>query len=199
MTRSSLRCLALFVSCTLTSAGLAAEPTAAPTAEQLEFFEAKIRPVLVKHCYECHSTKLAQPRGGLRLDDREAVLKGGDSGPAIVVGDLKKSFLIEALKYEGLEMPPKGVALSPAVMASYAAKYDLTLDAPHLFSVYVKDGALYGMMDAQALGKLIPLGNDTFAAGPNSDLRLIFTMLNGKPTKMTLRQNGKDTDAPVHP
>ena len=98
-----------------------------------------------------------------------------------------------------LEMPPKGVTLSPAVMASYAAKYDLTLDAPHLFSVYVKDGALYGMMDAQALGKLIPLGNDTFAAGPNSDLRLIFTMLNGKPTKMTLRQNGKDTDAPVHP
>ncbi len=118
MTRLPLRCLALLVFGLLTNAGLAAEPSAAPTAEQLEFFEAKIRPVLIKHCYECHSTKLAQPRGGLRLDDREAVLKGGDSGPAIVVGDLKKSSLLEALKYEGLEMPPKG-KLPPAVIADF--------------------------------------------------------------------------------
>lgn len=98
-----------------------------------------------------------------------------------------------------LEMPPKSVTLDPAVMATYVAKYDLTLDAPHLFSVYVKDDALCGVMEGQSPAKLIPLGNDTFGVAFDSEVRLIFTMVNGKPTKMTLRQNGKDIDAPVHP
>ncbi len=119
MMRHALRCVAFVIFCALANTGLnAAEPSLAPTAEQLEFFEAKIRPVLVKHCYECHSTKLAAPRGGLRLDDREAVLKGGDSGPAIVAGDLKKSSLLEALRYEAIEMPPKG-KLPAAVIADF--------------------------------------------------------------------------------
>ena len=119
MMRHALRCTAFVLFCALTNAGLnAAEPSLAPTAEQLEFFEAKIRPVLVKHCYECHSTKLAAPRGGLRLDDREAVLKGGDSGPIIVAGDLKKSPLLAALRYEEFEMPPKG-KLPAAVIADF--------------------------------------------------------------------------------
>ncbi len=117
--RHVLRCVAFVIFCAVTTAVLnAAEASLAPTAEQLEFFEAKIRPVLVKHCYECHSTKLAAPRGGLRLDDREAVLKGGDSGPIIVAGDLKKSPLLEALKYESLEMPPKG-KLPAVVIADF--------------------------------------------------------------------------------
>ena len=119
MMRHALRCTAFVIFCALTNAGLnAAEPSLAPTAEQLEFFEAKIRPVLVKHCYECHSTKLAAPRGGLRLDDREAMLKGGDSGPIIVAGDLKKSPLLTALRYEEVEMPPKG-KLPAAVIADF--------------------------------------------------------------------------------
>jgi len=119
MMRHALRCTAFVISCALTNAGLnAAEPNAAPTAEQLEFFEAKIRPVLVKHCYECHSSKLAAPRGGLRLDDRDGVLKGGDSGPIIVAGDLKKSSLLAALRYEEAEMPPKG-KLPAAVIADF--------------------------------------------------------------------------------
>ncbi len=119
MMRHALRCLAFVIFCAMTSAVLnAAEPNLAPTAEQLEFFEAKIRPVLVKHCYECHSAKLAAPRGGLRLDDREALLKGGDSGPVIVAGDLKKSPLLTALRYEDVEMPPKG-KLPAAVIADF--------------------------------------------------------------------------------
>lgn len=119
MMRHALRCTAFVIFCALTTAGLnAAEPNSAPTAEQLEFFEAKIRPVLVKHCYECHSSKLAAPRGGLRLDDREGVLKGGDSGPIIVAGDLKKSSLLAALRYEEAEMPPKG-KLPAAVIADF--------------------------------------------------------------------------------
>src|SRR5205809_981410 len=59
-----------------------------------EFFEAKVRPVLSTNCYDCHTD---QQYGGLRLDSREALLKGGSSGPAIVPGDADKSLLIQAV------------------------------------------------------------------------------------------------------
>lgn len=81
---------------------------AAPTKEQLDFFESKIRPVLVEHCYKCHAPEAKIIKGGLRLDHREGLLKGGDTGAAIVPGQPAKSLLVKALKYDGLEMPPKG-------------------------------------------------------------------------------------------
>ncbi|MHB1308440.1 MAG: DUF1553 domain-containing protein, partial [Limisphaerales bacterium] len=89
------------------------------TAEQLEFFESRIRPVLVDHCHSCHSATADRIRGGLRLDTREAWRKGGDSGPAVVPGDPEASLLIEAVRYTNpdLEMPPKGQRLSPAQIA----------------------------------------------------------------------------------
>lgn len=73
-----------------------------------EFFESRIRPVLITHCYECHSQESASPRGGLKLDSREAVLSGGDSGVTLVSGKPEESLIISALKYDGLEMPPAG-------------------------------------------------------------------------------------------
>ncbi|WP_310820959.1 PSD1 and planctomycete cytochrome C domain-containing protein [Stratiformator vulcanicus] len=73
---------------------------------QKEFFETKIRPVLVAHCYECHSD--AEQSGGLLLDSRRSVLRGGDSGPTVIVGQPNHSLLVEALQYESLEMPPDG-------------------------------------------------------------------------------------------
>ena len=75
-------------------------------AEQEEFFEARVRPLLVKRCYECHRRK---SEGGLRLDSRQAMLKGGESGPAIVPGNAEKSLLWKAVagKHDELEMPPK--------------------------------------------------------------------------------------------
>lgn len=76
------------------------------TAEQIEFFEAEIRPVLVQHCYDCHSTDAAELQAGLYVDSREAMLKGGESGAAIVVGKSVESLLISAVKYNGIEMPP---------------------------------------------------------------------------------------------
>ena len=76
--------------------------------QQLEFFEKRIRPVLVQHCYECHSPKAKKPKGGLRLDLRETWRRGGDSGPAIIPGKADTSLLIKAVRYESLEMPPKG-------------------------------------------------------------------------------------------
>ena len=74
--------------------------------EQFEFFESRIRPVLVAHCYECHSAAAAEIKGGLRLDSRPAMREGGDSGPAIVPGDPNNSLLLAAIKHESLEMPP---------------------------------------------------------------------------------------------
>lgn len=77
------------------------------SSDQTEFFEARIRPVLVKHCYECHSTESGKSKGGLRLDSKQAMLSGGDSGPAIVPGKPEESLLLLALRYDELEMPPK--------------------------------------------------------------------------------------------
>ncbi len=75
----------------------------------IDFFEAKIRPALIKHCYECHSQEAEKSKGGLLLDTREATLLGGDSGPALVPGDAEKSLLMAAISYtdSSLEMPPK--------------------------------------------------------------------------------------------
>lgn len=77
-----------------------------PTA--VEFFEKKIRPVLVKHCYECHSASSKTVGGNLRLDFRQGLLDGGESGAAVEPGDADSSLLILAMKYEGLKMPPSG-------------------------------------------------------------------------------------------
>src|SRR4051794_4006465 len=83
-------------------------PTA-PASQQLDFFESRIRPLLSEHCYKCHSAKSEKLKGGLHLDTREGLVKGGDSGPAIVPGNLDKSRLIEAIRYADPDtaMPPK--------------------------------------------------------------------------------------------
>src|SRR5262245_54464563 len=75
-----------------------------------EFFEHQIRPLLVKHCYECHSADAPKLRGKLRLDTRDGVLQGGASGPAVVPGDVSKGLLLKAVRRadESLKMPPKG-------------------------------------------------------------------------------------------
>ncbi len=76
----------------------------------VDFFEKKIRPVLVEHCYQCHSVAAQKQKGGLVLDSRDALRKGGDSGPAVVPGKPLESLLLKAVRYteEELRMPPKG-------------------------------------------------------------------------------------------
>ena len=93
------------------------EPSVDPAG--IEFFESKIRPVLLKHCYECHSTESKNIKGGLLLDSREASHQGGDSGPAVVPKNDADSLLMDALRYDGFEMPPKG-KLPDAVIADFA-------------------------------------------------------------------------------
>lgn len=82
----------------------------AATALADEFFEKKIRPVLVERCYGCHSEKVREPKAGLRLDSREGVRRGGDTGPVIVVGKPEESRLMKAISYTDfqLRMPPTG-------------------------------------------------------------------------------------------
>src|ERR1700733_588884 len=97
----------------------ASEKTSAPTPSEednTQFFTQKVRPVLAQNCYRCHTTEVA---GGLRLDSHAAVLKGGESGPAIVPGDPEKSLLIEAIRQTGdLKMPPKGDKLPDSEIAN---------------------------------------------------------------------------------
>lgn len=88
--------------------------------EGLEFFEAKIRPVLVQHCYSCHnSNELSE--GSLVLDTRDGVLKGGESGKIVEPGNIASSRLLAILRHEitGLEMPEDGEKLSPAIIADF--------------------------------------------------------------------------------
>lgn len=93
--------------------------SAALAAEDTTFFETKIRPVLVEKCYSCHSAEAEKVKGGLLLDTREGIRRGGDAGPGVVPGEVKKSLLISALRYEDdLEMPPKE-KLPPEVIADF--------------------------------------------------------------------------------
>jgi hypothetical protein len=78
-----------------------------PSAEDLKFFETKIRPVLVKNCYACHSKQAKEVGGKLLLDSRDGLRSGGESGPALVDGKPDESLLIQALLYDGLQMPPE--------------------------------------------------------------------------------------------
>ncbi|HEU4753030.1 MAG TPA: DUF1549 domain-containing protein, partial [Armatimonadota bacterium] len=109
-------CLALLLSGTLAgaAAGVAAPTPAAPSPPPAasskqadEFFELKVRPLLAEKCYSCHADKVHL--SDLRLDSREALLKGGRAGAAVVAGDPDHSPLIQAIRYDGkLKMPPAG-------------------------------------------------------------------------------------------
>jgi hypothetical protein len=76
-------------------------------AETLEFVETKVRPLLEARCFECHARDSKTIQGNLLLDSHADLLKGGDSGPAVVPGKPDESLLIEAIRYEGFEMPPR--------------------------------------------------------------------------------------------
>src|SRR6059058_3133672 len=95
-----------------------------PDPKGVKFFEDKIRPVLVQSCYPCHSRdaqKAKKLRGGLYLDTRDGLRKGGDNGPALDLAQPGQSRLLQALRHQGdLKMPPK-VKLPDAVAADFEA------------------------------------------------------------------------------
>lgn len=102
-----MKCLSIMLSL---AAALAA-------AEGDEFFESRIRPVLVEKCYGCHSARLREPKANLQLDTREALRRGGDSGPVIVPGKPAESRLWKAVSYTDfhLRMPPTGKLPDPVL------------------------------------------------------------------------------------
>jgi hypothetical protein len=100
------RALLLVLSSCVAAAAAAVAGEPRPDPEAIKFFESKVRPILSENCFKCHAA--VKQKGGLRLDSRAAILQGGDSGPAVVPGKNDESLLVEAIHYEGLEMPPAG-------------------------------------------------------------------------------------------
>jgi hypothetical protein len=101
----------LLIAALLATNGSAADPAG------IEFFETRIRPLLIEHCYKCHSAQTKSPKGGLLLDTRDGLLKGGDTGAAIVAGKPEASLLLKAVRHtdDTLKMPPKSKLPASAV------------------------------------------------------------------------------------
>lgn len=95
-------------------------PASADDKAEEKFFREKIGPVLEKNCYKCHSAKADEVQGNLLLDTREGIRKGGDNGPAIVPGDVEKSFLMRTIKFleDDYQMPPSG-KLTDEIIADF--------------------------------------------------------------------------------
>ncbi len=86
----------------------------AVASESEDHFERKVRPLLVERCYKCHAG--TEQKGGLRLDTREAALRGGESGAAVVAGKPDESLLLQAVRHQnGLAMPPDGKLSEPQI------------------------------------------------------------------------------------
>jgi hypothetical protein len=109
-------------------------------ASAADFFERNVRPVLVQRCLACHSAEIGKQKGGLSLDSREGVLKGGDSGPAVVSGDAGKSLLVKAIRYGDAElrMPP------PKEKARLSAQEIADLET------WIRQGAVYPRSERKA-------------------------------------------------
>ncbi|MEA3210340.1 MAG: hypothetical protein QOE70_3397 [Chthoniobacter sp.] len=109
----------LFSSLLLSAIPAFAAVDAEPTKEQTAFFESKIRPILADNCYKCHSVEKGKAKGGLTLDTRTGLQKGGENGEVIKPGDPEKSPLIVAVRYldADLQMPPKGEKLTDQQIA----------------------------------------------------------------------------------
>lgn len=102
VTQLVIRSLVIFL---VSSNHLMAELVDQLNSEEIKFFESEVRPLLAQKCFECHSGDKSE--GGLRLDSGVSVQEGGDSGPAVIPGDLEGSLLIAAVRYQELEMPPE--------------------------------------------------------------------------------------------
>jgi hypothetical protein len=124
-TRTGLPVLCLAATLLGTAPARAADP------EGERFFREKIAPVLEAECYRCHSAAAEKVKAGLLLDSRDGLLRGGDTGPAVVPGRGGESLLLQALRHEdGLEMPPKKPKLAAAVVADFATWIERGAPAP---------------------------------------------------------------------
>jgi mono/diheme cytochrome c family protein len=84
--------------------------TGALAGDADDLFTDSVRPLFERQCFKCHSSKADELKGNLKLESVESILKGGDSGPAVVPGDIENSFLLRAIRFqvEDYQMPPSG-------------------------------------------------------------------------------------------
>lgn len=153
----------------------------------IEFFETKIRPVLVNNCYECHSAKSSKVKGGLLLDTRAGLMSGGDSGPVVVAGKPDESLLWKSLRHtEKLKMPPKA-PLSGQVVADFEKWIAMGAPDPR-----TGGGVAYKRMtpeEAKTFWSFVPVRNPAApkvanAAWPKTDVdRFILARLEEKSLK----------------
>src|SRR5437764_12469113 len=109
----------------------------------VEFFEKKIRPVLVEHCYKCHSHQGKKHRGDLFLDSRDGMRKGGENGPAVVPGKPGESLLLKAVRHRAGELkmpPPPADQLPESVIADLAKWIAMGAPDPRVRSTAKSDG-----------------------------------------------------------
>ncbi|MEZ6110006.1 MAG: c-type cytochrome domain-containing protein [Pirellulaceae bacterium] len=125
--------LAVAVAMTLPVFGRAADPASEPNASNdaqgIQFFETKVRPLLVKHCYECHGEDAQE--SDLRLDTHDGIIRGGRSGMAVVAGKPTQSLLLTAVGYQdaNLRMPPE-TKLAAAEVADLRRWIEIELRIP---------------------------------------------------------------------
>lgn len=130
------RCSCAFLVMSLMATSLVAQEKF--TQQQLDFFETKVRPLLVEHCYECHGPEASPIEGGLSLSSRKAMIAGGDTGPAIIPGQSHESLLLQSINYEGIyEMPPD-TKLADEQIETIAKWIDLGAPWPAAEDVAVK-------------------------------------------------------------
>ncbi len=142
------------------------------------FFEKSIRPVLIEHCYECHSNSAKEIGGGLRLDSRTSIRLGGDSGQVIVAGNPNESLLVAALRHEDLQMPPDG-KLPAHVIADFIRWIEIGAPDP-------RDGDRH----SEKSGFDIEAARDFWAFRPLSGAKgSIDHFVAGKLTGMSLKAN----------
>ncbi|MBI5759687.1 MAG: DUF1553 domain-containing protein [Planctomycetales bacterium] len=110
---------------------LLAQPGMSDGPDGMRFFREKIEPVLKSECYRCHSKQADEVQGGLLLDSRASVLRGGDSGPVVVAGKSGDSLLIQAIRHEdGLAMPPKKPKLPERTIADFVKWIEMGVPDP---------------------------------------------------------------------
>ena len=162
-----------------------------PTTDQLAFFEAKVRPLFVKHCYECHSADAKKVKGGLLLDSKEGWMAGGDSGDVLEPGKPNASLLMDSVRYSNkdLQMPPK-YQLTEAEIAVLENWVEMGAPDPRtgarMAGGGVKGGIRYGGTDelggTSVLGKL----------GTHDLHATMLHLLGFDHTKLTYRYAGRD-------
>ena len=172
-----IRCCAIVCVALIALSGSTAncDEAPSPTTAELEFFEKHVRPLLVAHCYECHSG--TNVNGGLRLDRRSGLMKGGDSGAALIAKQPDKSRIIEAVRYQNrdMQMPPDGKLADSQIAvlekwiargAPHPAESETPADGPDPTGMTIEEGRQFWSFRPIADPEVPSVSKTDWAANP---------------------------------